>query len=105
MVMRVIINPMWLMIYLTGQQIWLSSFLKNMYMNTTGKILAGFAAGAAVGAILGILFAPDKGAETRRKINEQGKKMGDDIKNKCNDVKDLFNCAKEEAAKKAATVS
>jgi gas vesicle protein len=42
-------------------------------MNTSGKILAAVAAGIAAGAVLGILFAPDKGSETRRKINDQGK--------------------------------
>lgn len=63
-------------------------------MNNTGKILTAVAAGAAAGAVLGILFAPDKGSETRRKINEQGKKVADDLKNKfekisgkCNDLK------------------
>lgn len=43
-------------------------------MNRTGKIITAFAAGAAAGAVLGILFAPGKGRETRKKINEQGKK-------------------------------
>lgn len=31
-------------------------------------ILAGMITAAAVGALLGTLFAPDKGSETRRKI-------------------------------------
>lgn len=57
-------------------------------MNTSGKILAAVAAGIAAGAILGILFAPDKGSETRRKINEQGKKFADGVKDKFKDFKE-----------------
>ena len=38
------------------------------------KTLLGFLAGAAVGALAGILLAPDKGSETRKKIS---KKTGD----------------------------
>ena len=33
------------------------------------SILSGLA-GAAIGAVLGILFAPDRGEDTRHKINE-----------------------------------
>jgi gas vesicle protein len=56
-------------------------------MNNTAKILAALAIGAAAGAVLGILFAPDKGSETRKKICEQGKKLGDELKDKFNTVK------------------
>jgi gas vesicle protein len=56
--------------------------LKNMYMNNTGKILTGIAAGAAAGVVLGVLFAPDKGSETRRKISEKGTGMADNIKDR-----------------------
>lgn len=48
-------------------------------MNETTKILTAFIAGAAIGAALGILFAPEKGSETRRKLNEEGKKVMDDL--------------------------
>jgi len=68
-------------------------------MNTSGKILAAVAAGIAAGAILGILFAPDKGSETRRKINEQGKKMADDVKDKFSKGKDKFSQFKEDIEK------
>ena len=70
-------------------------------MNKTGKILTAFAVGAAAGAVLGILFAPDKGSETRRKINEQGKKIAGDVKNKFHEVKEKFSNLKEEAAASA----
>jgi len=45
--------------------------------NSNAKILAAFLAGAVAGASLGILFAPDKGVETRRKIREKMEDLGD----------------------------
>ena len=65
-------------------------------MNNTGKILVAIVAGAAVGAILGVLFAPDKGSETRRKISEQGEKLADSIKDKFCGAKEKFNDLKED---------
>ena len=40
----------------------------------SGKILLGIMAGTAAGALLGILFAPEKGPVTRKKILKKGKK-------------------------------
>jgi gas vesicle protein len=64
-------------------------------MNDTTKILAVFAAGALVGAIAGVLLAPDKGSETRRKITEQGKKLAGSMKEKIIAGKEKFNDLKE----------
>ncbi len=50
----------------------------------TSRVLLGVVAGAAVGAVLGILFAPDKGSNTRRKIARKGEDFVGDIKEKAN---------------------
>lgn len=65
-------------------------------MNNSGKILAALIIGAAVGAAFGILYAPDKGSETRKKINEEGKKMSDAIKDKFNKMKERMDAVKDD---------
>lgn len=73
-------------------------------MKTSGKILAAVAAGIAAGAILGILFAPDKGSETRKKINEKGKKFADDVNDKIRKGKETFNDFKADVERKVKEV-
>jgi len=51
-------------------------------MNTAGKVVVSVLAGAATGAVLGILFAPDKGTETRKKISNKSKELTEDVKEK-----------------------
>ena len=55
---------------------------------STGKVLLGLVAGVAVGAIVGILFAPAKGSETRKKISNKGVKLADDLKEKFDEFLD-----------------
>lgn len=45
-----------------------------------GKIVTALLAGLAAGAVLGILFAPEKGSETRDKLNDSLADLGDAIK-------------------------
>ena len=54
----------------------------------TGKVALGLLAGAAIGAVLGILFAPAKGAALRRKIKRMGEKEVDVLKDKYNEFAD-----------------
>jgi gas vesicle protein len=65
------------------------------------KIITGVLIGAAAGAILGVLFAPDRGSETRRKISEKGTDLAGSLKNKFNDfvdsVAEKFQGTKDEA--------
>jgi gas vesicle protein len=61
--------------------------LKTSIMSS-GKVLLGVLAGVAAGALIGILFAPDKGSETRKKIVEKGEDYVDGMKDKFNGLID-----------------
>jgi gas vesicle protein len=49
-----------------------------------GKIILSAFAGMIGGALIGILFAPDKGAVTRKKIINKGGEYVGDLKEKVN---------------------
>jgi len=55
---------------------------------STGKIVLGTVAGLAVGGILGILFAPEKGSVTRKQIKDKGLDYADELKSKYGEFAD-----------------
>ena len=52
----------------------------------SGKILLGALAGLAAGAVLGILFAPEKGSKTRKKIARKSSDYVEDLGEKFNEM-------------------
>jgi gas vesicle protein len=65
--------------------------------NNTGKIIGALLVGAAIGGVLGILFAPDKGSETRKKLAAKSDDLTDALKEK-------FDSLLAEAKKEAESV-
>lgn len=57
---------------------------------SSSKILTGVLIGAAAGTILGILFAPEKGLDTRKKISKKSSDLKDSLKTKFNDLVDTI---------------
>ena len=68
---------------------------------TNSNTMLAFLAGAAVGAIAGILFAPDKGSVTRQKISSKTGELADSVKNSFTNLiggaKEAYAGAKEDA--------
>jgi gas vesicle protein len=63
------------------------------------KMVGSLLLGAAIGGLLGVLFAPNKGSDTRKKILSKGEDLTSTMKEKINtfieDVKSEFDAAKE----------
>jgi gas vesicle protein len=54
----------------------------------SGKVVIGALAGIAAGALIGVLFAPDKGSDSRNKIVKKGEDYLDSIMTKFNSLLD-----------------
>ena len=57
----------------------------------TDKVILGVLGGLAAGAIMGILFAPDKGEKTRKKIKRKSNDYADDLKDKYESALDTIS--------------
>ena len=58
---------------------------------STAKVIVGVLTGVAVGAAIGILFSPDKGVNTRRKITRKSEDMMHDIEEGLSDIYDTIS--------------
>jgi len=72
-------------------------------MNDNSKVLVALLAGVAAGAALGILFAPERGTETRDKLNDALKNLGDTIKDRAAEEIDNLSSLKEKIVENIKT--
>lgn len=70
-------------------------------MKNTNKLLIALGAGIVVGGVLGLLFAPKKGAELRNDIANGGKKLTGSIKDVIEKGKERMNGLKKEVEEMA----
>ncbi|NJN41530.1 MAG: YtxH domain-containing protein [Flammeovirgaceae bacterium] len=59
-------------------------------MKTSTKIWTGFITGTILGTVAGILLAPDKGANTRKKLMKRSNELSHDIKESYHSLKDTL---------------
>lgn len=69
--------------------------MSNSESGNNGKIIGALLIGAAIGAAIGVLMAPGKGSETRKKIFDGAKDLAEDLTGKfkktMNDMKGFEN--------------
>jgi gas vesicle protein len=65
----------------------ISLTIKNIKMSNSSNTVVGLLAGTVIGAALGILFAPEKGEITRRRIAEEAEAAKDIIAETASEIK------------------
>jgi len=70
------------------------SDLTHSSTDKSGAIVA-LLAGLAVGAVLGILFAPDSGKNTREKISDKALDLADNAKDSLHSIQDKISYGKD----------
>ena len=71
----------------------------------TGKMLFGIISGFIAGAVIGVLFAPNRGSVSRRIILERGDDYSDVAKEKFNEYVEVINSKLEKVKKDVSEYS
>ncbi|HZG01869.1 MAG TPA: YtxH domain-containing protein [Chitinophagales bacterium] len=67
-------------------------------MADSGKLLTALFVGAAAGAAVGLLFAPDKGTETRRRLAGAAQDLADEASNRFTEGKTALKNVRDRLA-------
>jgi gas vesicle protein len=72
---------------------------------SSGKVVLGLLAGVAIGVALGMLFAPDKGWNTRKRISKKGEDLVEDLKEKFDEFIDSVSTKVDEVKEEVEDIS
>ncbi|WP_159023861.1 YtxH domain-containing protein [Formosa sp. L2A11] len=76
-------------------------------MSKNGNTVLGLLAGTAIGALFGILYAPDEGSKTRKRLAEEASTAADKMNSSAHDLKEKVSASahdlKEKVNSKMAT--
>ena len=72
---------------------------------SSGKVILGVLAGVAIGAALGVLFAPDKGWNTRKRISKKAEDLTEDLREKFEEFIDSISVKVDEVKEEVADFS
>ncbi len=67
--------------------------------NSGFAFFSGLVVGAAIGAIAGLLLAPEPGEETRKRLSDKTKALSDDLLDQFDDLKENVNQVLEDVKK------
>ena len=71
----------------------------------TGKFVSGILMGVAIGTLAGILFAPDKGSKTRKKLRRQSDELKEKLSNMVDDMTEKYEQVMDKSKKVKNTIS
>jgi gas vesicle protein len=74
-------------------------------MNSTGKVILGIIGAAAAGVVLGMLIAPEKGSDLRKKISETAGDWSTQLSQLLATGKEQLNNLKETASGEAENLA
>ena len=75
----------------------ISNRISDLSTNSSDKsgAVVALLAGLAVGAVIGVLFAPDSGKNTREKISDKALDLADNAKDSLHSIKDKISYGKD----------
>lgn len=71
----------------------------------TGKFLNGLLMGIAIGAVAGVLYAPEKGSHTRKKLRRQSDDLKEKLNNMVDDITDKYERVMDNPKKMKSDIS